>query len=244
MRNIWVIMRRELTGYFATPVAYVFLVIFLALSGSLTFYVGSFFERGQADLQSFFTYQPWLYLVLIPAISMRLWAEERKTGTAELLLTLPISMSEAVLGKFLAAWSFTALALVFTFPIWITVNLLGSPDNGVIFAGYLGSLLMAGAYLAIGACFSALSKNQVVAFVVSAAVCFLFTLSGTPLVLNFFAGWLPQVAVEIVAGFSFLTHYAAMTRGVIDLRDIVFFASLIGVFLYVNTILVDLNKAE
>ena len=244
MRNIWVIMRRELTGYFATPVAYVFLVIFLALSGSLTFYVGSFFERGQADLQSFFTYQPWLYLVLIPAISMRLWAEERKTGTAELLLTLPISMSEAVLGKFLAAWSFTALALVFTFPIWITVNLLGSPDNGVIFAGYLGSLLMAGAYLAIGACFSALSKNQVVAFVVSAAVCFLFTLSGTPLVLNFFAGWAPQVAVEIVAGFSFLTHYAAMTRGVIDLRDIVFFASLIGVFLYVNTILVDLNKAE
>ncbi len=244
MRNIWVIMRRELTGYFATPVAYVFLVIFLALSGSLTFYVGSFFERGQADLQSFFTYQPWLYLVLIPAISMRLWAEERKTGTAELLLTLPISMSEAVLGKFLAAWSFTALALVFSFPIWVTVNLLGSPDNGVIFAGYLGSLLMAGAYLAIGACFSALSKNQVVAFVVSAAVCFLFTLSGTPLVLNFFAGWLPQVAVEIVAGFSFLTHYAAMTRGVIDLRDIVFFASLIGVFLYANTILVDLNKAE
>jgi ABC-2 type transport system permease protein len=244
MRNIWVIMRRELTGYFATPVAYVFLVIFLALSGSLTFYVGSFFERGQADLQSFFTYQPWLYLVLIPAISMRLWAEERKTGTAELLLTLPISISEAVLGKFLAAWCFTALALALTFPIWITVNLLGSPDNGVIFSGYLGSLLMAGAYLAIGACFSALSKNQVVAFVVSAAVCFLFTLSGTPLVLNFFAGWAPQMVVDVVAGFSFLTHYAAMSRGVIDLRDIVFFASLIGVFLYANTILVDLNKAE
>lgn len=244
MRNIWVIMRRELTGYFATPVAYVFLVIFLALTGSFTFYVGNFFERGQADLQSFFTYQPWLYLVLIPAISMRLWAEERKSGTAELLLTLPISMSEAVLGKFLAAWCFTALALALTFPIWITVNLLGSPDNGVIFAGYLGSLLMAGAYLAIGACFSALSKNQVVAFVVSAAVCFLFTLSGTPLVLNFFAGWAPQVAVDIVAGFSFLTHYAAVSRGVIDLRDIVFFASLIGVFLYANTILVDLNKAE
>lgn len=244
MRNIWVIMRRELTGYFATPVAYVFLVIFLALSGSLTFYIGSFFERGQADLQSFFTYQPWLYLVLIPAISMRLWAEERKTGTAELLLTLPISISEAVLGKFLAAWCFTAVALALTFPIWITVNLLGGPDNGVIFAGYLGSLLMAGAYLAIGACFSALSKNQVVAFVLSAAVCFLFTLSGTPLVLNFFAGWAPQVAVDIVAGFSFLTHYAAMSRGVIDLRDIVFFASLIGVFLYANMILVDLNKAE
>lgn len=244
MRNIWVIMRRELTGYFATPVAYVFLVIFLALSGSLTFYIGSFFERGQADLQSFFTYQPWLYLVLIPAISMRLWAEERKTGTAELLLTLPISISEAVLGKFLAAWCFTAVALALTFPIWITVNLLGGPDNGVIFAGYLGSLLMAGAYLAIGACFSALSKNQVVAFVLSAAVCFLFTLSGTPLVLNFFGGWAPQVAVDIVAGFSFLTHYAAMSRGVIDLRDIVFFASLIGVFLYANMILVDLNKAE
>ncbi len=243
MRNVWTITRRELTGYFATPVAYVFLVIFLALSGALTFYVGSFFERGQADLQAFFTYQPWLYLVLIPAISMRLWAEELKSGTAELLLTLPISMTEAVLGKFLAAWCFTAVALALTFPIWITVNVLGSPDNGIIVSGYLGSLLMAGAYMAVGACFSALTKNQVVAFVVSAAACFLFTLSGTALVLNFFSGWLPQGAVDAVAGFSFLTHYGAATKGVIDLRDIIFFGSVIGVFLYVNTILVDLRKA-
>lgn len=244
MRNIWVIMRRELTSYFSTPVAYVFLVIYLALSGAMTFYVGNFFERGQADLQSFFSYQPWLFLVLIPAIAMRLWAEERKTGTAELLLTLPLSMSEAVLGKFFAAWAFTALALVLTFPIWITVNLLGSPDNGVVLAGYLGTLLMAGAYLAIGSCFSAMTRNQVVAFVVSAAVCFVFTLSGTPLVLNFFTGWLPQAGIDIIATFSFLTHYGSVTRGVIDLRDIVFFGSLIGVFLYVNTILVDLRKAE
>lgn len=244
MRNIWVIMRRELTSYFSTPVAYVFLVIYLALSGAMTFYVGNFFERGQADLQSFFSYQPWLFLVLIPAIAMRLWAEERKTGTAELLLTLPLSMSEAVLGKFFAAWAFTALALVLTFPIWITVNLLGSPDNGVVLSGYLGTLLMAGAYLAIGSCFSAMTRNQVVAFVVSAAVCFVFTLSGTPLVLNFFTGWLPQAGIDIIATFSFLTHYGSVTRGVIDLRDIVFFGSLIGVFLYVNTILVDLRKAE
>jgi len=244
VRNIGVILRRELHGYFATPVAYVFLVIFLALAGALTFYVGNFFDRGQADLQPFFGFHPWLYLVLIPAISMRLWAEERKTGTAELLLTLPVSDSQAVIGKFLAAWCFTAVALALTFPLWITVNVLGNPDNGVILAGYLGSLLMAGAYLAIGACFSALTKNQVVAFVLAAAICFLFTLSGTSMVLNFFAAWLPQALSDVIASFSFLTHFNAVTKGVIDLRDVVYFASVIGVFLFVNTILVDLKKAE
>ncbi|HEX7007948.1 MAG TPA: ABC transporter permease [Alphaproteobacteria bacterium] len=243
MRNIGVIFRRELAGYFATPVAYVFLVVFLALSGALTFYVGNFFERGQADLEPFFIYLPWLFLFLVPAISMRLWAEERKTGTAELLLTLPVSMTEAVLGKFLAAWCFTAVAVALTFPIWITVNLLGNPDNGVIVAGYFGTLLMAGAYLAIGACFSAATKNQVIAFVLTAAVCFVFTLGGTSMVLNFFAAFLPENVVSFIASFSFLTHFNSLIKGVIDLRDVIFFASIIGVFLFTNTQLVELRKA-
>lgn len=243
MRNILVVFRREFAGYFTTPLAYVFLVVFLALAGALTFYIGNFFERGQADLDPFFTFHPWLYLFLIPAISMRLWAEERKTGTIELLLTLPISTPEAVLGKFLAAWAFTAVALALTFPMWITVNVLGRPDNGVIVAGYLGSLVMAGAFLAIGSCMSALTKNQVIAFVVACAVCFLFTLSGTNLVLNFVQGWLPQVLVDAIASFSFLTHFNAIKKGVIDLRDVIFLGSLIALFLFANVVLVDLKKS-
>jgi ABC-2 type transport system permease protein len=243
MRNTLLIMRRELGGYFATPVAYVFLVIFLALAGAFTFYLGSFFERGQADLQSFFTFHPWLYLFLIPAIAMRLWSEERKTGTIELFLTLPISMGEAVLGKFLAAWAFTGIALALTFPLWMTVNLLGNPDNGVILAGYVGSLLMAGGFLAIGACMSAITKSQVIAFVLSAAVCFLFTVSGASLVLGFFSGWAPPLIVETIASFSFMTHFNSISRGVIDVRDIVYFASLIAAFLFANAVIVDLKKA-
>src|SRR6516165_9868321 len=175
MRAILTIFRRELAGYFTTPLAYVFIVIFLVMAGVLSFFVGNFFERGQADLQSFFTFHPWLYLVLIPAVSMRLWAEERKSGTIELFLTLPIRLSEAVLGKFLAAWSFVGIALALTFPFWLTVLFLGDPDNGVIFASYIGSWLMAGAILAIGACVSATTKNQVIAFVVTAALAFVFT---------------------------------------------------------------------
>ena len=185
MRNITVIVRRELASYFATPLAYVFIVIFLVLAGALAFFAGNFFERGQADLQPFFTFHPWLYLVLIPALAMRLWAEERKSGTIELFLTLPISMTEAVVGKFLASWAFAAIALALTFPFWITVNILGSPDNGVIVASYIGSLLMAGAFLAVGAALSALTKNQVIAFVLTAALCFIFTVSGSSLVLGF-----------------------------------------------------------
>jgi ABC-2 type transport system permease protein len=243
MRNTLLIMRRELGGYFATPVAYVFLVIFLALAGAFTFYLGNFFERGQADLQSFFSFHPWLYLFLIPAISMRLWSEERKTGTIELFLTLPISMAEAVLGKFLAAWAFTGIALALTFPLWITVNLLGSPDNGVILAGYVGSFLMAGGFLAIGAAISAITKNQVIAFVITAAICFIFTVSGSSLVLGFFSGWAPQVLLETVASFSFLTHFTSISRGVIDLRDIVYFGSLIAAFLFANAVIVDMRKS-
>ncbi len=187
MRSIGTIFRRELASYFATPLAYIFIVIFLVMAGVLTFFVGNFFERGQADLQAFFTFHPWLYLVLIPALSMRLWAEERKSGTIELFLTLPISMLSAVLGKFLAAWAFAGIALALTFPFWLTVNYLGTPDNGVILASYVGSFLMAGAFLAVGACLSALTKNQVIAFVITAAASFLFTVSGSPIVLGLHA---------------------------------------------------------
>jgi ABC-2 type transport system permease protein len=244
MGHIAVIVRRELASYFATPLAYVFIVIFLVLAGALAFFVGNFFDRGQADLQPFFTFHPWLYLVLIPALAMRLWAEERKSGTIELLLTLPISMTEAVIGKFLASWAFAGIALVLTVPFWITVNYLGHPDNGVILASYIASFLMAGAFLAIGACLSALTKNQVIAFVVTAAVCFVFTVSGSPIVLGFIKGWAPEAVLGTVAGFSFLTHFNAIIRGVIDLRDAVFFLSVIGFFLYANAIIVDLKKAD
>ncbi|HXA71431.1 MAG TPA: ABC transporter permease subunit [Stellaceae bacterium] len=244
MGHIAVIVRRELASYFATPLAYVFIVIFLVLAGALAFFVGNFFDRGQADLQPFFTFHPWLYLVLIPALAMRLWAEERKSGTIELLLTLPISMTEAVIGKFLASWAFAGIALVLTVPFWITVNYLGHPDNGVILASYIASFLMAGAFLAIGACLSALTKNQVIAFVVTAAVCFVFTVSGSPIVLGFIKGWAPEAVLGTVAGFSFLTHFNAIIRGVIDLRDAVFFLSVIAFFLYANAIIVDLKKAD
>jgi len=242
MSTMLAVFRRELSGYFATPVAYVFIVIFLFLNGTFTFYLGDFYERGQADLQPFFTWHPWLYLFLVPALGMRLWAEERRTGTIELLMTLPVSVPEAVIGKFLAAWAFTGVALALTVPIWITVNYLGSPDNGVIVASYVASLLMAGGYLAISACLSAATKNQVIAFVVSVVVCFLFTFSGLPMVLDIFSAWAPQAVVETVASFSFLTNFSDMTRGVIDVRHLIFFATLIGVWLFANVVVVDTAK--
>jgi ABC-2 type transport system permease protein len=244
MRNILTIFRRELAGYFATPLAYVFIVIFLVMAGVLTFFVGNFFERGQADLQSFFTFHPWLYIVLIPALAMRLWAEERRSGTIELFLTLPIRMTEAVVGKFLAAWCFAGIALVLTFPFWITVNFLGRPDNGVILASYIASWLMAGALLAIGACVSAITKNQVIAFVVTAALAFLFTVAGSPIVLGLFQGWAPEWLVRGITQISFLGHFGAITRGVIDMRDLVYFLSIIVAFLGANAVLIDLEKAE
>ncbi len=242
--QIGVLLWRELSSYFATPIAYVFIVIFLFLSGIFTFYLGNFFAREQADLLPFFSFHPWLYLFLIPALAMRLWAEERKSGTIELLLTLPITVTEAVLGKFLAAWMFTAITLLLTFPMWITVNYLGNPDNAVILAGYIGSLLMAGAFLAIGACMSALTKNQVVAFIFTAVVCLAFILSGFPLVLDFFSGWAPQIIVETISSFSFLTHFNAISKGVIDIRDFIYFFSLIIFWLFVTTILIEMKKAD
>lgn len=243
MRNILIIAKRELGSYFGTPLAYVFIVIFLALTGAMTFYLGGFLYTGQADLHPFFVYHPWLYLLLVPAVAMRLWAEERKTGTIENLMTLPISTYEAVLGKFLAAWIFCGIALTLTFPIWITVNVLGDPDNGVIVASYFASFVMAGSFLAIGSCMSALTKNQVIAFVIAATACFLFTMSGLDLVLNFFRGWAPDWLVATVASLSFLTHFNTVTEGLIEARDIVFFVSLIAFWLFANVVLIDLKRA-
>jgi ABC-2 type transport system permease protein len=225
-------------------VAWVFIVIFLVMAGVFAFYIGSFYDRGIADLDPFFTFHPWLYLFLVPAIAMRLWAEERRSGTVELLLTLPLTTWQAVLGKFLAAWLFIGLALLLTFPLWLTVNYLGAPDNGVIAAGYVGSWLMAGGFLAIGSCMSALTRNQVVAFILSVVVCFGFLLSGLPMVTDLFSGWAPQALLDTIADFSFLAHFATISRGVIDLRDLVYFALVITFWLLANTIVLEMKKAS
>ena len=238
MDQIISIFRREFSGYFSTPIAYVFIVIFLFMNGVFTFFMGDLFARGQADLEPFFTWHPWLYLFLVPALSMRLWAEERRSGTVEVLMTLPVSVWQVVVAKFLAAWAFTGIALVLTFPVWLTVNYLGNPDNGVIVAAYLGSFLMAGAYLAIGSCISSLTKNQVIAFVVTAVVCFLFAVTGLPMVTDLFAGWAPQAIVETVSALSFVSNFEDVSRGAVDLRNIVYFVSLIVFWLFVNTVIV------
>ena len=243
-RNTWIIARREFMAYFATPLAAVFLTIFVALTGAFAFYVGGFFERGQADLGPFFQYHPWLYLLLVPAVGMRLWAEERKTGTIELLMTLPISPWEAILGKFLAAWAFVGVALLLTTPMWITVNVLGSPDNGVILASYIGSFLMAGAFLAVASCISALTRNQVIAFIVSATICFLLVMSGLELVLNVLRAWTPGFVVTAVSSLSFLSHFERITKGVLELSSLVFYLSLIVFCLFANRIFVELKKAD
>ncbi|MBT8062345.1 MAG: ABC transporter permease subunit [Xanthomonadales bacterium] len=244
MSAVTTVLRRELAGYFATPVAYVFIIIFLVMSGVFTFYLGSFFERGIADLDPFFRFHPWLYLFLVPAISMRLWAEERKSGTIELLLTLPISTFQAVMGKYLAAWLFLGIALALTFPVWITVNYLGSPDNGAILAAYLGSWLMAGGFLAIGSCLSAVNRNQVVAFILSVVVCFGFLLSGLPMITNLFSGWAPQALLDAVSSLSFLSHYADISRGVVDFRDLLYFVLVAGFWLAANVIVLEQKKAD
>jgi gliding motility-associated transport system permease protein len=244
MSRTLTIFKRELSAYFATPVAFVFIVIFLLLTGVFTFYVGGLYERNQADLEPFFRFHPWLYMLLIPAISMRLWSEERKAGTLELLMTLPVSLVEAVIGKYLAAWCFTAIALALTFPVWLTVNYLGDPDNTVIAAGYLGSLLLAGACMAIGSCMSALTKNQVVAFVISFVICFAFNLSGFPIVLDLFSTWAPQAIVDVISSFSFITHFDSILKGVVDIRDIIFFGSLIAFWLYANILAIEAKKSS
>ncbi|OQX39263.1 MAG: ABC transporter permease [Oceanospirillales bacterium LUC14_002_19_P2] len=244
MHSVNVIFRRELSSYFATPLAYVYIVIFLMMTGVFTFYLGNFFERRQADLMPFFMFHPWLYLFLIPAVSMRLWAEERKTGTLELLLTLPVSLGQAVLGKFLAAWVFTGLALLLTFPMWLTVNYLGSPDNGVIFASYLGSWLMAGGFIAVGSCMSASTSNQVIAFILSVVVCFLLVVAGYPIVLDAFQSWAPAPVVDAIGALSFLTHFEAISKGVLDLRDVMYFLVMMAAWLLATAIVIDMKKAD
>lgn len=243
MRALRVVFRREFGSYFATPLAAVFLVIFLLLCGIFTFNFGGLFERGQADLRPFFQYHPWLFLFLVPAIAMRIWAEERRLGTVELLMTLPVRLRDLVLGKFLAAWAFCGLALVCTLPVWLTVAYLGDPDHGVIATSYLGSFLMAGAFLAVGSCISALTKNQVIAFILCVIVCFTLLLIGYPVFLGYLSGWAPEFLVDAVASWSFLTHFDALSRGVVDLRDVLFFGSVIAAFLFVNALVLDWKKA-
>jgi ABC-2 type transport system permease protein len=244
MRNVGIIMRRELASYFATPLAYVFIVIFLLLANWFAFYAGAFYERGQADLESLFGFVPWLYLFLIPALAMKLWAEERNSGSIELLMTQPVTVREAVLGKFFAAWVFTAFALLLTFPLWITVNYLGRPDNGAILAAYLGSLLLAGGFLAVGSCMSALTRSQVVAFILAVFACLLLLLAGFPGVLDLFRGWAPQALTDAIASLSFLAHFDSIKKGVIDVRDLLYFALLIGLFLLATAVTLELRKAD
>lgn len=245
MSAMWAVFRRELGAYFATPVAYVFIVIFLLACGGLTFSegFGALFERRQADLGPFFAFHPWLYMLFVPALTMRLWAEERRGGTIELLMTLPIPTWAAVVGKFLAAWLFTGIALALTLPVWWTVAYLGRPDHGAIAAGYLGSLLMAGGFLAIGACISAMTRAQVIAFVVTLVVCFLMLLAGYPTVQDLIASRVPAWLSEAVAGMSFLTRFESISRGVLDARDMLFFATLITVMLAANTLVVEMKKS-
>ena len=233
MNGVTAIMRRELQGYFATP---------LVLAGWFTFNFGNFYNGGQASLAPFFNYHPWLYLFLVPALSMRLWAEEHKTGTIELLMTLPLDVWQSVTGKFIAAWAFTALALALTFPLWITVNYLGEPDNGVIVAAYLGSLMMAGGFLAIGSFVSATTNNQVIAFIVTVVICFVMLMAGFQPLLSPLVGWVPLPIIDAVASLSFLTHFATISKGVIDARDIIYFALLIGTFLYANVLVLHMKK--
>jgi ABC-2 type transport system permease protein len=244
MHNIRHIFRREFASYFATPLAFVFIVIFLVFVGIFTFFVRDFYQANQADLSPFFTDQPWLYLFLMPALSMGLWSEERKSGSIELLMTLPVTLWQAVVGKFLAAWAFAGLALALTFPIWITVNYLGDPDNGVIVAAYAGSLLTAGAYLAIGTILSAATRSQVIAFIFTAVACFLLLLCGWQPLLDPLNSVLPQALVDAIASLSFMTHFNSISKGVIELRDLFYFGTLIAASLAATAIVLDMKKAN
>lgn len=243
MRPAWIIAKRELGAYFTSPVAYVFLVIFLLLTGFFTFTAGAFFERGEASLAAFFGWHPWLYLVLVPAVGMRVWAEERRAGTIELLLTMPVTPWQAILGKFVASWIFLALALALTFPVAITVNVLGEPDNGIVFAGYLGSLFLAGAYLAVTCMTSAMTRNQVVAFILAVVICLFLILVGFNPVTDLLARWASPALVDTVAAFSVMTHFDGFQKGVIDSRDLLFFLSVIGFALFATGVVIRSHRA-
>ena len=244
LNKTYIILDRELKGYFRTPLASIFLLVFLALSSGMTFFLGRFFERDQADLTAFFSWHPWLFLVLMPAIGMRLWAEERRSGTIELLITLPVTNTQLVVGKFLASWIFTLIALFLTMPIWITVNYLGEPDNHVILISYVGSWLLAGAFLALTSCLSALTKNQVIAFIISSISGFVLIMAGFNLVLSAVRSWSPNWITETISSMSFLSHFSRIQMGVFDLSTLVFFISMIILCLWINVQLVQVKKAD
>jgi ABC-2 type transport system permease protein len=233
------IIKRELISYFQTSLAYVFCSVFLIASGALTFYLSNFFTRGIADLQPFFMWQPWLFLFLIPALTMRLWAEESKSGTIEFITTLPLTFWQLILGKFFASWIFVSFTLICTTPLWITVNYLGNPDNGVILASYIGSFLMAGGYIAIGSAASAMTRNQIIAFIFAAALSFIFVMSGYSLISAFFENWLPVEIVQVLASLSFLSNFETIIKGTIEPNNLVFFISIIVFWLYVTKIILQ-----
>lgn len=244
VRNSSAILKREFSGYFGSPVAYVFIVIFLMLCGFFTFSLSSFYETGQADLRVFFEWHPWIYLFLVPAVAMRLWAEERRTGTIELVLTLPVTLAQVIVGKFLAAWLFIGLALALTFPMVLTVAYLGDPDMGAILCGYFGSFLMAGAYLSVGCMTSAMTRNQVISFILSVVICLFLVLAGWPPVTDILTGWAPVWMVNVVSGFSFMPHFSSMERGVLDLRDLCYFVSVIFFMLFANGVILQNRRAN
>jgi ABC-2 type transport system permease protein len=244
MSAILTIFKREFASFFATPVAYIFILIFLVMSAVFTFLFGGFYERGQADLLSFFNFHPWLYLFLVPAIAMRSWSEERKSGSIELLMTLPITTMQIMLGKFFAAWAILGLCLLLTFPLWLTVNYLGTPDNGIIFAAYLGSWLMSGAFLAVGICMSAITRNQVIAFILAIVICFIFVLAGSPVVIDMFQSWAPVMLIDAIAALSFLTHFENIAKGVITLHDVLFYILSIAVWLCAGFVVIEQKKAD
>jgi ABC-2 type transport system permease protein len=244
LKKTFIIFDRELKGYFRTPLASIFLLVFLALSSGMTFFLGRFFERDQADLTAFFAWHPWLFLILMPAIGMRLWAEERRSGTIELLMTLPVTNTQLVIGKFLASWIFTLIALILSMPIWITVNYLGNPDNNVIFISYIGSWLMAGAFLALTSCLSTLTKNQVIAFIISSISGFILVMAGFGLVLSAVRSWAPIWLTETIRSMSFLSHFNRIQMGVFDFSTLLFFVSMIIFCLWINIQLVQIKKAD
>jgi gliding motility-associated transport system permease protein len=243
IKNTATVTRRELSGYFGTPVAYVFIVIYLLLCGFFTFFVARFFETMQADLSAFFQWHPWLYLFLIPAVAMRQWADERRSGTLELILTLPLTLTELIIGKFFAAWLFVGVSLLLTFPLICTVFYLGNPDVGTIFSAYIGSFLMAGAYLSIGCMTSSITRNQIISFIVSVVLCLFLVMAGWEPVTAIFSGWAPSWLIDVVSGFSFLPHFNAMARGIIDARDLLYFVSVISFMLFLNGVILHNRRA-
>lgn len=244
MQLFFPLFKREFFGYFRSPVAYVFIVIFLLASVGCTFFLGRFYESNQASLGGFFAYLPWLYLVFVPAVGMRLWAEERRSGTIELLFTMPVTIAEAVVAKFMAGWAFLGIALLMTFPLWITANYLGNPDNGVIFSGYLGTFLMSGAYLAVACCTSALTKNQVVSFILGVVICFVLVLLGWGVFTNVLGSFLPSWAIDFISSLGFMSHYQGVSRGLLDTRDLIYFFSVIAFCLTLNSFVLDTRKAS